>query len=260
MNNSFKFFAMVAFLSMAIVGSGIPTQLASAQTASQHSDLVQTVSTWQFDQSGHLISVPGRLEAKYDANDHLQEVRLHDVDSPRTTTYTVAPGTTPGTINVRVVHSKIEDGKDSVFYDSVYTGITKFELVPYGMQVQEHGQLVRISLAEALKADPSTILIGVEVRTWNVQKTSFFVGAKYRLAKEREIAAKRLCGMVESALDSSGYRPPDWKPEEHYGFNKLFEIYDECMKVQTQWGEGVINPAKRALELGAEPLPTEMDQ
>jgi hypothetical protein len=75
MNNSFKFFAMVAFLSMAIVGSGIPTQLASAQTASQHSDLVQTVSTWQFDQSGHLISVPGRLEAKYDANDHLQEVR-----------------------------------------------------------------------------------------------------------------------------------------------------------------------------------------
>lgn len=181
MKDNLKFFVVVALLSMGIVGSCIPTQLASAQTASQHADLGPTPSTWQFDQSGHLTSVPERLEAKYDGNGRLQDVRIHEDDTPRTTTYAIDPGKTPGAINVRIVSSETKGGKDTVIYDHVLTNLSGFELAPYCTQVQEHGQLVRISLAEALKADPSTILIGVTVTLVGSgsQSTPFFVGGKY---------------------------------------------------------------------------------
>ncbi len=78
-------------------------------------------------------------------------------------------------------------------------------------------------------------------------------GTQTTLESERELAAQRLCGVVQSALDPSGNRPANWTPKEHYSSSKLHEIYNECMTVQTHWGEGVGNPANRALELASRP-------
>jgi len=176
-----KLFAAAIFLSAAMLTAVSSASLAqNAPAASTFQNEGPVPSTWTFDANGHLLSVPGAMEAIYDGKGQLTVLTMHEAvkGGVRTTTYTVVPGEAAGKIDVRMSYTQNGDRPDE--HDDYYKDVYRFSVEPYFVQVQANGQKLPVTTSAALQADPRTILAGIKIILNHEESKPIFIGGTYR--------------------------------------------------------------------------------